>query len=76
MNIINSLNMKAFGIIFLISIFIYIFSLPINTTKGKDHICDSEKQSKFILECLKEDKTNDVLAFGACKNISKELYCK
>ena len=76
MNIINSLNMKAFGIIFLISFFIYIFSLPINTTKTKYPICDSEKQSKFILECLKEDKTNDVLAFGACKNISIELYCK
>ena len=76
MNIINSLNMEAFGIIFLISVFILIFSLPINTTKGKDHICDSEKQSKFILECLKEDKTNDVLAFGACEKMSIKLYCK
>ena len=76
MNIINSLNMKAFGIIFLISIFIYIFSLPINTTKTKYHICDSEKQSKFILECLKEDKTKTVRAIGDCERISIKLYCK
>jgi len=76
MNIINLLNMKAFGIIFLISIFIYIFSLPINTTKGKDPICDSEKQSKFILECIKADTTKDVRAFGACENMSIKLYCK
>lgn len=66
--------MKAFGLIFLISILIY--SLPINTTKGKNHICDSEKQSKFILDCIKEDKTNDVRAFGACENMSIKLYCK
>jgi hypothetical protein len=74
MNIINSLNMKAFGLIFLISILIY--SLPINTTKGKNPICDSEKQSKFILDCIKEDKTKDVRAFGACENMSIKLYCK
>lgn len=76
MNIINSLNMKAFGIIFLISIFIYIFSLPINTTKSKDPICDVEKQSKFILECIKADTTKDVRAFGACESMSIKLYCK
>ena len=76
MNIINSLNMKAFVIIFLISIFIHIFSLPINTTKGKDHICDSEKQSKFILDCIKADTTKDVRAFVACENMSIKLYCK
>ena len=76
MNIINSLNMKAFGIIFLISIFIYIFSLPINTTKSKDPICDSEKQSKFILDCIKEDKTKTVVVIRDCERISIGLYCK
>lgn len=76
MNIINLLNMKAFGIIFLISIFIYIFSLPINTTKNKDPICDNEKQSKFILDCIKADTTKDVRAFGTCENMSIRLYCK
>ena len=63
-----------FSLIFLFLITLYIF---LNIIKSnKDHICDSEKQSKFILDCIKEDKTNDVLAFGACKNISIELYCK
>ena len=71
-----TLNMKAFGIIFLISIFIYIFSLPINTTKSKDPICDSEKQSKFILDCIKEDKTKTVVVIRDCERISIGLYCK
>ena len=67
------------GICIFFFIFLFLFPLHIfvNIIKSnKDSICDSEKQSKFILECLKEDKTNDVRAFGACKNISIELYCK
>ena len=68
--------MKAFGIIFLISIFIYIFSLPINTAKSKYPICDSEKQSKFILECIKADTTKDFRAIRACEKMSRKLYCK
>ena len=57
---------------FLIAMFsgaIYIFT---NVIKSKDSICDSEKQSKFILECLKEDKT----AIGNCERIAIQLYCK
>lgn len=72
MNIINLLNMKAFVMIFLISIFIYIFSLPKNTTP----ICDIEKKSKFILECIKADTTKDLRAIGACEQMSLRLYCK
>jgi hypothetical protein len=63
-------------IMFLIAMFfgaIYIFT---NVIKSKDSICDSEKQSKFILECLKEDKTKTVGAIGHCERISIKLFCK
>ena len=43
---------------------------------SKDSICESEKQSKFILECLKEDKTKTVGAIGNCEKIAIKLYCK
>ena len=39
-------------------------------------ICDSEKQSKFILECIKADTTKDLRAIGACEQMSLRLYCK
>ena len=63
-------------IMFLIAMFsgsIYIFR---NVTKIKDSICDSEKQSKFILECIKADTTKDLRAIGACEQMSLRLYCK
>lgn len=44
--------------------------------KSKNPICDNEKQSKFILDCIKADTTKDVRAFGACENMSIKLYCK
>ena len=67
-----TLNMKILSILFLISIFIYIFSLPIS----KNPVCDIEKKSKFILECIKADTTKDLRAIGACEQMSKRLYCK
>ena len=56
----------------LIPLHIYKYSIKDN----KDSICDSEKQSKFILECLKEDKTKTVAAISACEQMSIRLYCK
>ena len=67
-----TLNMKILSILFLISIFIYIFSLPIS----KNPVCDIEKKSKFILECIKADTTKDLRAIGACERMSLRLYCK
>ena len=62
------------SLIFLFLITLYIF---LNIIKSnKDHICDSEKQSKFILDCIKEDKTKTVGAIGDCERISIGLYCK
>ena len=62
---------------FLIIIFwgaLHIFTNIIKSSK--DTICDSEKQSKFILECLKEDKTKTVGAIGDCERIAIRLFCK
>ena len=67
------------GICLFFFIFLFLITLHIftNITKSnKDSICDSEKQSKFILECIKADTTKDVRAFGACENMSIKLYCK
>jgi hypothetical protein len=44
--------------------------------KHKDPICDIEKKSKFILECIKADTTKDLRAIGACEQMSIKLYCK
>lgn len=73
----NPLDLLARGIciIFLIAMFsgaIYIFT---NVIKSKDYVCDSEKQSKFIIECLKEDKTT-VGAITDCERIAIKLFCK
>ena len=51
---------------------INIFNKKPDTTP----ICDIEKKSKFILECLKADTTKDLLAIGACEQMSLRLYCK
>ena len=53
---------------------LHIFTNIIKSSK--DTICDSEKQSKFILECLKEDKTKTVGAIGDCERIAIRLFCK
>ena len=67
---------KGITIIFLIVLFLIPLHIFVNFIKSKDSICDSEKQSKFILECIKADTTKGVRAFGACENMSINLYCK
>lgn len=71
---------RGIVIIFLIVIFSGAIFFLANFIKSKDKsknpICDSEKQSKFILDCIKADTTKDVRAFGACENMSIKLYCK
>ena len=71
-----ALMARGMVIMFLIAMFsgaIYIFT---NVIKSKDSICDSEKQSKFILECIKADTTKTVGAISACERIAIKLYCK
>ena len=68
---------RGMVIMFLFIIFwgaLHIFTNIIKSSK--DTICDSEKQSKFILECLKEDKTKTVGAIRDCEEIAIKLYCK
>lgn len=56
-------------IIFAITLFMIPLHLFAHFIK-KDPICDNEKQSKFILECIKTDTTS------ACERMSIRLYCK
>ncbi len=71
------LSKKGFCIVILIILFLISLHIFTNIIKSsKNSICDSEKQSKFILECIKADTTKDVRAFGACENMSIKLYCK
>ena len=67
---------KGITIIFLIILFLIPLHIFVNIIKSKNSICDSEKQSKFILDCIKEDKTKTVRAIGDCEQISIKLYCK
>jgi hypothetical protein len=72
-------NLLARGmvIMFLIVMFCWAIFIFKNIIKSsKDSICDSEKQSKFILECIKADTTKDLRAIGACEQMSLRLYCK
>ena len=71
---------KGYLIIMCIIILILFSLIPLHiftyTIKSKNPICDSEKQSKFILDCIKEDKTKTVRAINDCERISIGLYCK
>ncbi len=68
---------KGITIIFLIILFLIPLHIFVNIIKSsKDSICDSEKQSKFILECIKEDKTKTLRAINDCERFSIKLYCK
>lgn len=67
---------EALGIMFLIFLFFLFMTPVVKFIKYKDPICDNEKQSKFILDCIKEDKTKTVGAIGDCERISIRLYCK
>jgi hypothetical protein len=50
-----------------------IMFLFANIIKSKDSICDVEKQSKFILECL---NSNEKKGLQLCERIATRLYCK
>jgi hypothetical protein len=72
----KNLFCEVLKIIFLFFLFFFFMILIVKFIKYKDPICDSEKQSKFILECLKADTTKDVRAISACEQMSIRLYCK
>ena len=63
-------------IIFLFFLFFLFMTFIVKFIKHKDLICDIEKKSKFILECIKADTTKDLRAIGACEQMSLRLYCK
>ena len=71
----NSLNFfaKAFSIMSLIFLSFLGFHIITNIIKSKASICDVEKQSKFILECLNAKELHSVYL---CGKIAKSLYCK
>jgi len=71
----NSLNFFAKGLSIMCLFFLFFIGLHIftNTIKSKDSICDVEKQSKFILECL---NSNEKKELQLCERIATRLYCK
>jgi membrane protein YdbS with pleckstrin-like domain len=67
----NKLHLaRGLTIIFLSFIGLNIIT---NIIKSKDSICDIEKQSKFILECL---NAKELQSISVCGKIAKSLYCK
>ena len=58
-------------IIFAFILIVILLNFLANFIK-KDLICDNEKQSKFILECIKTDTTSTSI----CEQTSRRLYCK
>jgi len=71
----NSLNFFAKGFSIMSFIFLFFIGLHIitNIIKSKASICDVEKQSKFILECL---NAKELQSISVCGKIAKSLYCK
>jgi hypothetical protein len=71
----NSLNFftKGFSIMCLIFLFFIGLHISANIIKSKASICDVEKQSKFILECL---NSNEKKELQLCERIATRLYCK
>ena len=71
----NSLNFFAKGFSIMSFIFLFFIGLHIsaNIIKNKASICDVEKQSKFILECL---NSNEKKELQLCERIATRLYCK
>ena len=67
---------KTLSIFFLIFLSIIALSFFANFIKDKDTICDSEKQSKFILECLNSKTIDTMGQISACEKMSIRLYCK
>jgi hypothetical protein len=67
---------KGLTIPFLFFLFFIGMFIITNIIKSKDSICNVEKQSKFILECLNTNKTKEWQSIGDCERIAKSLYCK
>jgi len=70
-----NLSFLAKGLTILFLFFLFFIGLHIftNIIKSKDFICDVEKQSKFILECL---NAKELQSISVCGKIAKSLYCK
>jgi hypothetical protein len=73
MNCNLSILAKGLTIFFLFFLFIIGMHIITNIIKSKDSICDVEKQSKFILECL---NAKELQSISVCGKIAKSLYCK
>jgi hypothetical protein len=73
MNCNLSILAKGLTIFFLFFLFIIGMHIITNIIKSKDPICDVEKQSKFILECL---NAKELQSISVCGKIAKSLYCK
>jgi len=71
----NSLNFFAKGLSIMCLFFLFFIGLHIitNIIKSEDSICDVEKQSKFIFECL---NSNEKKELQLCERIATRLYCK
>jgi hypothetical protein len=72
----KNLFCEVLKIMFLFFLFFFFMTLIVKFIKHKNPICDSEKKSKFILECLKADGANDTQGSSACEQMSLRLYCK
>ncbi len=70
-----NLSFLVKGLIILFLFFLFFIGLHISTNiiKSEDSICDVEKQSKFILECL---NSNEKKELQLCERIATRLYCK
>jgi hypothetical protein len=80
----NKISFLVKGLTYLFLFFLFFIGLHIsaNIIKNKDFICDAEKQSKFILECLNAKDLSDLdlreqlQSITVCGKIAKSLYCK
>ena len=71
---ISSLEIVAKGLAIFFLFFLFISGMHLtNIIKSKNSICDVEKQSKFILECLNAKELQSAIA---CERIAISLYCK
>ena len=68
-----SILAKGLTIFFLFFLFFIGMHIITNIIKSKASICDVEKQSKFILECL---NAKELQSISVCGKIAKSLYCK
>jgi hypothetical protein len=69
----KNLFSQALAMLLLIFLFFIGLHISANIIKSKDSICNVEKQSKFILECLNAKELQSAIA---CERIAITLYCK